>query len=201
MADARVAADTGADALGLNFAEISPRRVSAAVAGRIASEMAGQLCRVGLFVDPEAEQVRRVLHEVDLDLLQFHGSESDAFCAQFGMPYMKAHRVREAIDADRLQSEYPSAGWHLLDAFVAGQAGGTGQRFDWQLWPGGQHRANSLKLVLAGGLKPDNVAAAIAELKPFAVDVSGGVEGERRGEKDPVKIRAFIDAVRQADAA
>lgn len=197
MADAALVAESGAHALGLNFSDRSARRVDPRVAGAIAKEIDGSLCRVGLFVDPARDEVSKVLDQVELDVLQFHGSETDAFCSDFELPYMKAHRVREPMGSAVLEAKFPAAGLHLLDAYVPGQPGGTGQRFDWQFWP----EDSDLKLVLAGGLGPDNVAEAIARLRPFAVDVSGGVEGARKGEKDADKVRAFVAAVRRADAA
>ena len=188
-------ARAGVDALGLNFAAVSPRRVAVADAAEIADAVAGTLTRVGIFVDPQPEDVRRVLDAVALDVLQFHGNETDAFCAGFGMPYMKAHRVAARVDAETLRRDFPAACAHLLDTFVPGQPGGTGQRFDWGYWP----RSSDLKLVLAGGLTPDNVADAIRATRPFAVDVSGGVEGSRKGIKDPERIERFVAAVRAAD--
>lgn len=188
-------ARAGADALGLNFAAVSPRRVAVADAAEIAAAMAGRLLRVGIFVDPEPEDVHRVLDAVALDVLQFHGRETEAFCAGFGRPYLKAHRIAARVDAEALRRDFPGACAHLLDAFVPGQAGGTGQRFDWGYWP----RDSGLKLLLAGGLTPDNVADAIRATRPFAVDVSGGVEAGRKGHKDPERIERFVAAVRAAD--
>lgn len=191
-ADAVVAA--GADALGLNFAAESPRCVTTAAARRIAERVAGSVTRVGLFVDPAPDEVRRVLDVVPLDVLQFHGDEPAALCASFGLPWMKALRVREPLDMTVLESRFADACCLLLDAFVPGQAGGTGRRFDWSLWP--EH--SSLPLVLAGGLTPDNVGEAVARLAPWGVDVSGGVEGPRKGEKDPQRIEAFVREVKRA---
>jgi len=193
--DAAVVARSGAHALGLNFARISPRRVALPEAARISSAVAGTLTRVGIFVDPEPDEVQQVLDAVALDVLQFHGDEPDSFCAGFGHPYLKAHRVAAQVDADALRRDYPGACGHLLDAFVAGQPGGTGQRFDWGFWPA----ASGLKLILAGGLTPDNVAAAIRSTHPYAVDVSGGVEAGRKGIKDPGRIERFVAAVQAAD--
>jgi phosphoribosylanthranilate isomerase len=190
-----VVARSGAHALGLNFAAISPRRVALPEAARISSAVAGTLTRVGIFVDPEPDEVRRVLDAVEIDVLQFHGSEPDSFCAGFGRPYMKAHRVAARVDAAALLRDYPGACGHLLDAYVAGQPGGTGQLFDWRFWPA----ASGLRLVLAGGLTPDNVAAAIRSIHPYAVDVSGGVEAGRKGIKDPERIESFVAAVQAAD--
>lgn len=197
LEDASAVVSAGADALGLVFAAASPRRVDVATAARIAGAVSGRLTRVGLFVDPEPEEVAAVLERVELDLLQFHGAETDAFCAAFGVPYMKAHRVRSPVDARALARDYPTACCHLLDAYVPGRAGGTGRTFDWQNWPD----TIGLRLVLAGGLTPENVDAAMARTRPFAVDVSGGVEGPRKGIKDPSRIARFVAAVRQADRA
>jgi phosphoribosylanthranilate isomerase len=150
--------------------------------------------RVGLFADAAPAWVRTVLAAVELDLLQFHGDEPGEFCRGFGLPYVKAFRVREGLDLAHLESEYADACALLLDAWVAGQAGGTGQRFDWTLWP----RSSRLPLVLAGGLDPENVALAVRTLAPWAVDVAGGVEGPRKGEKDAERIQRFIAEVRRA---
>ncbi len=196
MVDAAAVAEAGADALGLNFSDSSARKVTLSVARAIARAVSGTLCRVAVFVDQDAATVQSIVDAVDLDLLQFHGAETDAFCSSFGLPYMKAHRIRGPLSAAELKAEYPGATLHLLDAFVAGQPGGTGQRFDWQYWPD----AEDLKLVLAGGLDADNVGAAVTRLRPHGVDLAGGVEGSRKGEKDAEKIRALVSAVRQADA-
>lgn len=195
LEDAAAAARAGADALGLNFAAISPRRVALPAAAGIARAVAGTLTRVGVFVDPEAADVRRVLDAVELDVLQFHGSEPEAFCAAFDLPYLKAHRIAAPVDAEVLRRDHPGACCHLLDAYMSGRPGGTGQRFDWGYWPTG----TDLKLVLAGGLTPDNVVEAIRATRPFAVDVSGGVEAGRKGIKDAERIERFVAAVRAAD--
>ncbi|MEM8766671.1 MAG: phosphoribosylanthranilate isomerase [Pseudomonadota bacterium] len=194
--DAAVVAEAGADALGLNFYPGSPRCIDSTVAAGIARDLAGSICRVGLFVDPTQADVEVVLETAGLDLLQFHGNEDDAFCRSFGMPYMKAHRVRGPLPPEELSERYPAACAHLLDAYVPGQHGGTGQTFDWEHFPVG----SDLQLVLAGGLDPDNVAAAVARLEPWAVDVAAGVEGADKGIKDPGRIRAFMEAVGEADA-
>lgn len=192
--DADAVVEAGADALGLNFARQSARYVALDRAAAIADRVRGRVTRVGLFVDPAPEEVARVLDAVELDVLQFHGDEPGEFCRSFGVPYLKALRVRKAPDMTALAAEYQGACCLLLDAYVAGQAGGTGQRFDWTLWP----KRSTLPLVLAGGLTPGNVAAAVRRLEPWGVDVSGGVEGERRGEKDPERIRAFVAEVKGA---
>jgi phosphoribosylanthranilate isomerase len=193
-ADAEAVMAAGADALGLVFAPASPRRVSVEQASDIARQVAGSLVRVGLFVDPEPATVARVLDTVELDLLQFHGAEPGALCAGFGLPYMKAVRVGGALDVAALEAEHAHACCLLLDTYVPGVPGGTGRRFDWSLWPA----ACRLPLVLAGGLTPENVGDAVRRLAPWGVDVSGGVEGPHRGEKDPQRIRQFVDEVKRA---
>ena len=192
LEDAVVVADSGADALGLVFTEQSARQVSIPTAAQIAARVAGRLMRVGLFLDPDPSHVAEVLARVSLDVLQFHGAEARELCSAFGLPYMKAHRVAGPLDMAALSQAYPDACCHLLDTYVAGQPGGTGQQFDRRFWPG----QSQLKLVLAGGLNADNVAAAIAETAPYGVDVSGGVESDRKGIKDPERIRQFVAAVR-----
>lgn len=192
--DAEAVMQAGADALGLNFAPASPRRVDLARARAISQQVAGTLLRVGLFVDPTAEQVTRVLDAVELDVLQFHGGESGADCRRYGMPFIKALRVREPLPTGELAEEFRGACCLLLDAYVDGVPGGTGRSFDWSLWPA----ACALPLVLAGGLTPENVGEAVQRLRPWGVDVSGGVEGARRGEKDPDRIRRFVEEVNRA---
>ncbi|MEQ8486885.1 MAG: phosphoribosylanthranilate isomerase [Pseudomonadales bacterium] len=196
LEDAEVAVAAGADALGLNFATISPRRVPIAQAARIADHVAGAIRRVGLFVDAPAADVRAVIDAVALDVLQFQGEESGAWCGQFGLPYLKAIRVRGPLDLPALEAEYAGACALLLDAYVPGRPGGTGHQFDWALWPP-QAR---LPLALAGGLTPDNVAEAVTRLRPWAVDVSGGVEGPVKGIKDADRVRRFIAEVRRCEA-
>ena len=192
--DANAVANAGADALGLMFVRSSPRYVSIAVAAAIARRVRGRLVRVGLFVDAPEAEIRAVLDGVELDLLQFQGQESGAECRRFGLPYVKAIRVSGPVDLGPLEAEYADACALQLDAYVPGRAGGTGQTFDWSLWP----VKGRLPLVLAGGLDPENVAAAVRELEPWAVDVSSGVEGPRKGEKDADRIQRFITEVRRA---
>jgi phosphoribosylanthranilate isomerase len=192
--DADAVVRAGADALGLVFVASSPRRVDTESAAAIARRVRGRVTRVGLFVDAQASEIRAVLDQVELDVLQFHGDERAELCRSFGLPYLKAIRVAAALPMVELEAEYADACALLLDTYVAGQAGGTGQTFDWTLWPA---RAR-LPLVLAGGLDPDNVRAAVRRLRPWAVDVSGGVEGARKGEKDAGRIEQFIAEVRRA---
>jgi phosphoribosylanthranilate isomerase len=192
-ADAQAVLSAGADALGLMFVAASPRFVSLDIACSIARQTAGALQRVGVFADSEPQQVEQVLSRVELDVLQFHGSESRAECERWGLPYIKAIRVRGPLSGELLEAAHPQACCLLLDAYRPGVLGGTGERFDLSLWPDNP----GLRLALAGGLNPGNVAHAIAQVRPFAVDVSGGVEGPTRGIKDPELINEFVHAVRQ----
>lgn len=192
--DARVAVQSGADALGLVFYPKSPRAVSLAQAAEIAAAVPAFVTLVALFVDETAERVSRVLESVPIDTLQFHGDEDEAFCAQFARPWIKALRVRPDTDLVASCQRYASARGILLDAWQEGVPGGTGKTFDWSLISSGL----PLPLLLAGGLNPANVGSAIEAARPFAVDVSGGVEA-KPGIKDPEKIRQFIAAVQTAD--
>ncbi len=195
QADADAAVHAGVDALGFNFAAASPRRVDVATARSIAERVGGAAVRVGLFLDPQPEDVIRVLDAVELDVLQFHGGEPGALCRAFHLPYLKVVRVRGPLPLNAVEDEYMDACCLLLDTWVAGVAGGTGQCFDWTLWP----ETSRLPLVLAGGLTPDNVAEAVIRLAPWGVDVSGGVEGAVKGEKDADRIQGFVSAVRSAE--
>lgn len=198
--DALSASELGADAIGLVFYARSRRCVSAARAAEIVRALPAFVSAVGLFVDAERGEVEAVLEQVHLDCLQFHGSEGLAFCESFGRPYMKAVRVADSMSAIQItekRREYSSASAILLDAFEAGVAGGTGRTFDWT--KARECSAGSgAPIVLAGGLGPDNVATAISELIPWAVDVSSGVE-KQPGQKDPTKMKAFFEQVRQVE--
>lgn len=195
--DAHAAIAAGADALGFVFFAQSPRYVTPAVAAAIMRELPPFVTTVGLFVDAEAEVVRTLLQTVPLSLLQFHGDESNAFCAQFGRPWIKALNVKPDADVAADIARHPDASAILLDAWHPDLKGGTGQRFDWRRFP----KDAGKPLVLAGGLTPDNVAEAVALTQPYAVDVSGGVEKTdaagllQKGIKDADKIKAFIKAV------
>lgn len=191
--DARSVVDAGADALGLVFAPQSPRLVSSAAAREISAEVSGSIRRIGLFVDADAAEVDAVLRDVELDVLQFHGDEPGSYCEAFGVAYMKAVRVDALVDVAGLEAEYPNACCLLLDAYVPGIAGGTGVRLDLACWPERQGKP----LILAGGLTPENVADAIRVTRPDGVDVSSGVEGEIKGQKDPQRIRKFVNEVRR----
>lgn len=191
--DADCCVKHGADALGFVFYAPSPRHVAPEVAARLVSRVPPFVTRVGLFVNAPVAEVRAVLDAVPLDLLQFHGDEDAAYCASFGVPYLKAARVRPGLDLLEYAACFPSARAILCDAFVDGYGGG-GKTFDWSLVPQGL----PLPLVLSGGLSPDNVGEAIRALRPAAVDVSSGVE-LGKGVKDHAKIAAFIAEVRAAD--
>lgn len=189
--DAVAAVAAGADALGFVFYEPSPRYVDPARAADIISALPPFVTTVGLFVDAADEQVEAIIGQTGLDLLQFHGKESEARCSRFGRPYIKALRVRPELDLEKLASEYPSARGLLLDAYRPGVPGGTGEVFDWDLIP----PALARRIVLAGGLTAENVTRAISQVRPYAVDVSGGVE-VTPGRKSPEKMQAFTAAVR-----
>ena len=192
--DAHAAIEAGADALGFVFYEKSPRAVSAEQAAAIVRQLPAFVSSVGLFVNADAERLRSVLAQCPLDLLQFHGDESPQFCESFGHPYLRALRMREGVDVIAEAANYPSARAILLDSYKPGVPGGTGESFDWQRIPRERH----FPLLLAGGLHSDNVAAGIASCRPWAVDVSGGVEASP-GVKSAARIRQFIQAVADAD--
>lgn len=191
--DALVAVRAGADAIGLVFHAPSPRAVSVEQAAAIVRALPPFVTAVGLFVDMPRAEVLKVLDAVPLDLLQFHGDETPGQCEGYPRPYIKALRVRAGMDLHGQCEAFGSAAGVLLDTFVAGVPGGTGETFDWALVP----RDLPKPVILAGGLSPANVAAAVAQVRPYAVDVSGGVEA-RKGIKDPQRVAEFIQAVRQA---
>ena len=187
LEDALFAAQAGADALGFVFYEKSPRHISTAQAASICRALPPFVTRVGLFVDAPAEFVECVLHSVPLDLLQFHGDETPAYCAQFGKPYIKAVRVQADTDLLKYAADFAEASGLLMDAYVPGLPGGTGEAFDWQLIP----KNFPKPVVLSGGLTPLNVSEAIKQTQPWSVDVSSGVESAK-GIKDQSKIAQFI---------
>jgi phosphoribosylanthranilate isomerase len=194
MEDAQTAARTGADAIGLVFYQRSPRHVNVAQAKLLAGTLPPFVTVVGLFVNAEAAFVREVLAGVPLDMLQFHGDETPEYCAQFDRPYLKAIRVKTGVDLLQCASDFRSAKGLLLDAHVEGIPGGTGTAFDWTLIP----KQLPLPVILSGGLDTENVATAIKQVRPYAVDVSSGVEAGK-GIKDAAKIVAFINEVKQID--
>jgi phosphoribosylanthranilate isomerase len=189
--DAAVAA--GVDAVGLVFYPASPRFLSFAQAAELAVRLPPFVSAVGLFVNAKAAFVAEALARVPLQLLQFHGEETAAQCAAHGRPWIKAARMRPGTDLLEFAAAYPGARGILVDAFVDGYGGG-GKTFDWTLIPAGFNRP----LLLSGGLNPDNVGEAIRRVRPWAVDVSSGVESAK-GIKDAAKIAAFITGVRDAD--
>jgi len=192
--DARAAARLGAQALGFVFYAKSPRNVGAAHAAALLKTLPPFVSAVGLFVNPAVREVESVLEHVRIDLLQFHGEEPPEFCARFGVPYIKALRVKAGVDLLQYAHVYSGARGLLLDAFVDGAHGGTGTAFDWSLIP----RDLPLPVILSGGLNSENVGAAIRAVAPCAVDVSSGVEASP-GTKDPRKIAEFMKEVRNAD--
>ncbi|MFI8735998.1 phosphoribosylanthranilate isomerase [Ectopseudomonas toyotomiensis] len=191
--DALAAVEAGADAIGLVFYGKSPRAVSIEQAAAILQALPPFVTSVGLFVDMPRDELQQLLQRLPLDLLQFHGDESPADCEGHGRPYIKALRVRPGEDVAAAMAPYAGAQGILLDTFVEGVPGGTGASFDWSLVP----EDAAKPIILAGGLDADNVAAAIRQVRPHAVDVSGGVEASK-GIKDSGKIRAFVRAVRDA---
>ncbi len=193
--DALAAYGAGADALGFVFYGPSPRNVQAESARDIIRALPPLVTVVGLFVDPDPAQVERVISIVPVDLLQFHGDETPQLCRRFGLPYMKAIRVRPGVDLLEYARRFDDSRGLLLDAYVSGAHGGTGTRFDWTLIPKNLPKP----IVLSGGLDPENVVEAIRQVRPAAVDVSSGVEAAK-GIKDPRRILSFISGVRNADA-
>jgi len=194
-AHARVAAEAGADAIGFVFYGPSPRYVQAEEAAPIAASLPPYVSAVGLFVDAPEEDVRAVLERVPLDLLQFQGDETADFCARFGKPFVRAVRMAQGTDLLEYARRFSAAKALLLDAHAPGIPGGTGRMFDWSAIPPGL----PIPLILSGGLDAGNVGRAVREVRPWAVDVSSGVESGR-GVKDPRKIVEFIRSVRREDA-
>ncbi len=191
--DALGAAQAGADALGFVFYEPSPRWVKLSTAAAITRELPAGLARVGVFVNASEDTVTRAIGQCGLTLLQFHGEETPEFCLRFGVSCMKAFRLRDAKSLAALPS-YRTHAW-LLDAYSPTQLGGTGQACDWDLAQAA--RKLGCPIYLAGGLTPENVAEAVRCVRPYAVDVSSGVEAFP-GKKDPLKVRAFIQAAKTA---
>ena len=188
--DAAAASAAGADAIGLVFHDPSPRAVTPAQAAALAAVLPPFVTRVGLFVDASPERVRATLDAVHLDLLQFHGDEPPEYCAAFGRPWLKAIRLRPGLDLAAEAERFADACGLLVDAWHPELPGGTGELGDWSRIP----ERLSRPLVLAGGLTPDNVGEAIARVRPWAVDVSSGVESEK-GIKDAALIEAFMQGV------
>ena len=194
VADALAAAEAGADMIGLMFYERSPRHISLATAEEISRALPPFVQRVGVFVNPAEELVTRAIGDCNLSLLQFHGEETSEFCTQFGLMSVKALRVRAAESLKALENFQTDA--FLLDAYSKRGLGGSGEKFNWDLAVEAQKFGKPI--FLAGGLTPENVADAVQTVRPFGVDVSSGVESAP-GKKDAEKVRAFIQAVRNAE--
>ena len=193
VADAVAAAEAGADMIGLMFYENSPRHISLATAAEISRAISPFVLKVGVFVNPEEALVSRAIAECGLSVLQFHGDEPSEFCTQFRLMSLKAIRVQNAESLNALENFQTDA--FLLDAYSKSGLGGTGEKFNWDLALAAQKYGKPI--FLAGGLTPENVADAVKQVRPFAVDVSSGVESAP-GKKDVAKVRAFIQAVRAA---
>lgn len=185
--DLHAACKAGADALGFVFYAGSPRHLSIEQAALLVAQLPPFVQSVGLFVDAEPAFVEAVLETVPLDLLQFHGNEAPEQCRAFGRPYLKAVRMRAGVDLVKYCADFHDARGLLLDAYVPGVPGGTGEHFDWGLIPAGLPKP----IVLSGGLNPDNVAQAVQAVRPWAVDVSSGVE-TAPGIKDAARVAAFV---------
>lgn len=193
--DTLIAAQAGVDAIGLVFYAKSPRAVSVEQAQKIIAALPPFVSTVGLFVNASRAEVNAVLSQVPLDVLQFHGDETPAECEGFARPYFRALRMQPGVDIAHLAEQYSSAQGILLDAWVPGVHGGTGERFDWARIPS----VLAKPLILAGGLNADNIGQAIEQVQPWAVDVSGGVEASH-GIKDADKVRKFLYAVQMKNA-
>ncbi len=199
LEDAEEAVRLGAWAIGLNHHPDSPRYCPPEVAAGIGAALKRRCEVVGVFVNSTLDEVARAAGDEELTMIQLHGDEGPAFCAEVarrtGSKVIKALRVRSAADVQA--AEAYRTDYHLLDAFRPGTPGGTGESFDWELVA---DRRSEIPLILAGGLRPDNVATAISLARPFAVDVASGVEAEP-GRKDPALVAAFFEGVREASAA
>ena len=194
LADVDAAVSLGVDAIGLVFHPASPRGVDAAQAAQLVAAVPAFVTTVGLFVDAEAEWVRSMLGQVPLGSLQFHGAEPADYCRSFGRPWIKSVAVRAGVDLAAAMQRYADASSLLLDTYDPALAGGTGRRFDWGLVPSDQ----AGRIILAGGLTAANVTDAIRQLRPYAVDVSGGIE-QAKGIKDPDKMTDFMKGVCDGD--
>ena len=192
--DAVCAARLGVDAIGLVFYPPSPRNVEIDQAVKIVNALPAFVSVVALFVDEQEARIREVLERVSIDCLQFHGDEPAEACRLYGKRYMKAVRMQDGVDVPGLARQYHDAAGLLLDAYHPGAKGGTGSRFDWDLIPGNC----ALPIVLAGGLDQSNAGQAVQTVKPYALDVSSGVEAEK-GVKDALKMAAFICEVNEGD--
>ena len=189
--DVKDAVAAGVDAIGFVFTT-SPRCVSAQQAARLCRYIPDDVLRVGLFLNQSQEEVTRVLNVIKPDILQFHGSESEQFCMGFGIPYLKAVAMKDEHSVPQAEREYPSATGLLLDSHEVDKPGGSGKAFDWSL-----SQASNKQIWLAGGLNADNISTAIRVVKPYAIDVSSGVEASP-GHKDLKQMNIFVLAARKA---
>ncbi|CBE68475.1 MAG: phosphoribosylanthranilate isomerase [Candidatus Methylomirabilis oxygeniifera] len=193
--DARAAVDAGADALGFIFVNGTPRYVEPEAAAAIIVRMPPFVATVGVFVDRTPEEIELIVRTCGLSLAQLHGHESPDACCRLGAPFIKTIHVQGEDDLEALHS-YPQAKAFVLDTYVAGQPGGTGRTFPWEI---AAKAARQTRIILSGGLTPDNVALAVTQVRPYALDVSSGVEASP-GRKDHHKVREFIEQARKADA-
>lgn len=194
VSDARAAVEHGADAIGLVFYPPSPRFVEIDQAAAIADSLPPFVTTVGLFVNAGTESIAEVVERVGIDLIQFHGDECPDYCASHGRPWIRALRMKAGLDPASETERFRGARGVLLDAYRPGVPGGTGETFDWDRIPPDL----SARVVLAGGLDPENVSNAVRRVRPYAVDVSGGVESEP-GIKSEAKIERFMAAVRDGE--
>jgi phosphoribosylanthranilate isomerase len=206
VADALAASNAGADAIGLNFWSGTPRFVEVGRAREIADALPAFVTKVALFVDPEASYVRAILDAVPVDTLQFHGAEDPQLCRSFNRPYLRAVHMRDGVDLLEYAALYEDAAGFVFDSYWPGDLpGGTGRAFDWSRLSAAVRAKLPAPVILSGGLDAANVAGAIREVRPWAVDVSSGVEEldadgkARRGLKDASRIEAFMNGVRHAD--
>ena len=188
--DIAQAVKLGVDALGFVFYAPSSRSVAPDHAAMLTSSVPAFVTRVGLFVNEQPTVIQNIFERTRLNLIQYHGDETPEFCDAVGLPFIKAFRVRPGIDIQTEMERYPNASGFLLDAYVKGQPGGTGERFDWGMIP-----QSNAPIILAGGLSPDNAKDAIEQVAPWALDVSGGIE-TKPGRKDPDKMARFMNACR-----
>jgi phosphoribosylanthranilate isomerase len=193
--DALAATRLGADAIGLVFYPPSPRYVEVEQAAEIAAALPPFVTTVALFVNADEQTIADVVSRVRIDLIQFHGNECKDYCGMHQRPYIKAVRMSDDADLDKQLNDFSQARGLLLDTYKAGVPGGTGEQFNWDRVPA--HVAD--KIILAGGLTPENVKDAVAQVHPYAVDVSGGVESVP-GKKDTEKMARFIEAVRSQES-
>ena len=188
--DIQSAISLGVDALGFVFVESSARNIDIETAVRLIKDIPPFIVKVGLFMNAQAFEVKQVIQKVNLNLLQFHGDEDEPFCAQFDMPYLKAVPMASASSLNEFCQDYRSATGFLLDSHAEGEMGGSGKAFEWSKLPENIDKP----IILAGGLRPDNVAEAIRIVRPYAVDVSSGIEASK-GIKDTAKMEQFIKEV------